>query len=164
MLLPSGSIDDLGAVHSTLRVYVFKFKATVKCFDTATANLGVPIINSEDKYIKIPVGIRRNVAWSFYSLISDSYFNVDDHHISGQLLRPGFVYIEPSAESEHMAPLLMTIRNIMEQIRKIQGLMLTELLIQVIEIFTVNILVVVGTYTYKDKEHPLSNFKYRTIR
>ena len=107
-LLPLGSIDDLGPTHDNSRVYVYKFDYTQPCSEVSSTD--VIIYEQKDKYIEIPTGIRRNVAWSFYSLNSDATFDVGKDFESGKLKHP-FVYPQPAMEKERMDPLLETIRQ-----------------------------------------------------
>ena len=107
-LLPLGSIDDLGPTHTKLRVYVFKFDNTQPCSEVSSTD--VIIYERKRDYIEIPTAVRRNVAWSCYSLISDATFDVANDFESGQLKQP-FVYPEPTTEKERMDPLLETIRQ-----------------------------------------------------
>jgi len=67
----------------------------------------VVIYEWKENYIEIPTGIRRNVAWSFYSLNSYATFDVENDYKSGKL-KP-FLYPPPVTKKEQMDPFLETI-------------------------------------------------------
>ena len=112
-VLPHGSVADLGPTNATVRVYVYKFEVATRCSDASDDSfVGVTIVDDDDtNWIKIPTGLRRNVAWSFYSLIDDARFDIGKHFESKELgrLRPNYIYPDPPTEDDRMEVLLNTI-------------------------------------------------------
>jgi len=109
--LPSGSIVDLGT-RGTVRVYVFKFNDTTKCSDASADHIQCRFV-SDSKLPKIPLGLRRHVAWSFYSLVADIKYDLKKDFISaenGQLKVP-YTFRRPDAEENRVEALHMSIHD-----------------------------------------------------
>ena len=113
-LLPAGSIEDLGPTYPDLRIYVFKFSKTATCSDT-NSNVNKEVIMYDDPadYITFPNGVTRNIGWSFYSLVGDARFDIEQHFVSrgSMYLKDNFIYPEPESEDERMDVLLKTIEQ-----------------------------------------------------
>jgi len=108
-VLPLGSIDDLGPTHAKLRVYVLKFDNTQPCSEVFETDVNV--YEQPPYKMDISTGVKRNVGWSFFSLISQASYDVRKHFDESGRLKQPFIYLDPDTEKERMDPLLQTIRE-----------------------------------------------------
>ena len=108
-VLPPGSIDDLGPTHAKLRVYLFKFNNTQPC--SGVFETDVNVYEQPPYKTDISAAVKRNVGWSFFSLISQATYDVSEYFDESGRLKKPFIYEDPKLESERMDPLLATIRE-----------------------------------------------------
>ena len=72
---PSGSIVDT-AIKNKLRIFAYQFNDTTPCLDVRQFDFDQVIITTmEDRLLKPPRKIDRNVAWSFFVLLQTKSYN-----------------------------------------------------------------------------------------
>jgi len=105
----SGQIEHLGTV-GRFSIYVFVFDNVTKCSEASHSDFGGVKFLSDNMTFP-DMSLKRNVAWSFFSLNDNKKDDLQNYFIDLEnlMLKKDFCYPQPDKENDQMSCLLQSI-------------------------------------------------------
>jgi len=105
---PLGTIVRMGSKRSCF-VYVYKFNHTISC--SAASENDFSLVKISERLLTPPIGIQRNVAWSFYCLNNDIHVDPSQYFKSPNeaQLHGNYVFPIPKQDRDCMECLQIAI-------------------------------------------------------